>query len=143
VFGTAGAIGLRHEFTLDLSHVDPMENVYFEAAAAIIAFLLLGRWIEARSKKEAGAAVRALMDVAAKEAVVLRDGSEVSVPAGELEVGDLVVVRPGGKVPADGEVVEGHSAVDASVITGESLPVDVAPGSHVVGGSLNTTGRVV
>ncbi len=143
LFGTAGHIGMRHEFTLDLSHVDPMSNIYFEAAAAIIAFLLLGRWIEARSKREAGAAVRALMAVGAKEAVVLRDGAEVTVPADRLAVGDLLVVRPGGKVPADGEVVEGRSAVDASIITGESLPVEVEAGSRVVGGSLNTTGLLV
>ena len=143
VFGTAGHIGMTHEFTLDLSHVDPMSNIYFEAAAAIIAFLLLGRWIEARSKREAGAAVRALMAVGAKEAVVLRDGAEVTVPTDRLAVGDLLVVRPGGKVPADGEVVEGRSAVDASIITGESLPVEVEAGSRVVGGSLNTTGRLL
>ena len=143
LFGSAGEIGLKHEFSFDLSNVDPMANVYFEAAAAIIAFLLLGRWIEARSKREAGAAVRALMEVAAKEAVVLRDGNEVDIAAGELAVGDLMVVRPGAKVPADGEVETGTSAVDASIITGESLPVEVAPGSHLVGGSLNTTGRLV
>ncbi len=143
VFGHAGRIGLTHEFSLSLGHSDPMGNVYFEAAAAIIAFLLLGRWIEARSKKEAGAAVRALAEVGAKEATVLRDGAEETVPVGELAVADLLVVRPGQKFPADGELVEGHSAVDASIITGESLPVEVGPGSHVVGGSLNTTGRVV
>ncbi|MDO5734874.1 MAG: heavy metal translocating P-type ATPase [Propionibacteriaceae bacterium] len=143
VFGHAGQIGMTHEFSFALGRSDPMGNVYFEAAAAIIAFLLLGRWIEARSKKEAGAAVRALMEVGAKEAVVLRDGVEERIPAGELSLNDLIVVRPGEKVAADGEVVEGHSAVDASVITGESLPVEVSPGSALVGGSVNTTGRLV
>lgn len=142
-FGHAGQIGLRHEFSFALGRSDPMGNVYFEAAAAIIAFLLLGRWIEARSKKEAGAAVRALMEVAAKEAVVLRDDAEVRIPAGELALNDLIVVRPGEKVAADGEVVEGTSAVDASIITGESLPVEVKPGSRLVGGSVNATGRLV
>ncbi|MCC2594677.1 heavy metal translocating P-type ATPase [Tessaracoccus sp. OS52] len=143
VFGSAGMIGMRHEFSLSLGNADPMSQVYFEAAAAIIAFLLLGRYIEARSKKEAGAAVRALMEVGAKQATVLTDGVESTIPVGELAVGDLVVVRPGEKVSADGEVVEGNSAVDASIITGESLPVEVAPGTRVVGGSLNTTGRLV
>ncbi len=142
-FGHAGTIGMRHEFSFALTRSDPMGNVYFEAAAAIIAFLLLGRWIEARSKKEAGAAVRALMEVGAKEAVVLRDGAEVRIPAGELALHDLIVVRPGEKVAADGEVVEGQSAVDASIITGESLPVEVGPGSTLVGGSVNATGRLL
>ena len=142
-FGHAGEIGMRHEFTFALTRSDPMGNVYFEAAAAIIAFLLLGRWIEARSKKEAGAAVRALMEVGAKEAVILRDDAEVRIPAGELALGDLIVVRPGEKVAADGEVVEGESAVDSSIITGESMPVEVAPGSKLVGGSVNATGRLV
>ncbi|MGO1487705.1 MAG: heavy metal translocating P-type ATPase [Arachnia sp.] len=143
VFGHAGMIGMRHEFSFALTRSDPMGNVYFEAAAAIIAFLLLGRWIEARSKKEAGAAVRALMEVGAKEAVVLKDGGEVQIPAGELAVNDLIVVRPGEKIAADGEVLEGESAVDASIITGESMPVEVAPGSRLVGGSINATGRLV
>ncbi len=142
-FGHAGRIGMRHEFSFALTRSDPMGNVYFEAAAAITAFLLLGRWIEARSKKEAGAAVRALMEVGAKEAVVLRDGVEVRIPAGELALHDLIVVRPGEKVAADGEVVEGESAVDASIITGESLPVEVVPGSTLVGGSVNATGRLL
>ena len=142
-FGHAGMIGMRHEFTFALGRSDPMGNVYFEAAAAIIAFLLLGRWIEARSKKEAGAAVRALMEVGAKEAVVLRDGVEVRIPAGELSLNDHIVVRPGEKVAADGEVIEGTSAVDASIITGESMPVEVSPGSSLVGGSVNATGRLV
>lgn len=143
IFGHAGMIGMRHEFSFALTRSDPMGNVYFEAAAAIIAFLLLGRWIEARSKKEAGAAVRALMEVGAKEAVVLRDNAEVRIPAGELALNDLVVVRPGEKVAADGEVVEGESAVDASIITGESMPVEVSPGSKLVGGSVNATGRLL
>ena len=142
-FGHAGQIGMRHEFSFALTRSDPMGNVYFEAAAAIIAFLLLGRWIEARSKKEAGAAVRALMEVGAKEAVVLRDGAEVRIPSGELALNDLIVVRPGEKVAADGEVVEGESAVDASIITGESMPVEVTPGSKLVGGSVNATGRLL
>ena len=141
--GHAGTIGMKHEFTLALGHSDPLGNIYLEAAAGIVAFLLLGRWIEARSKREAGAAVRALMEVAAKEAVVRRDGVETTIPVGELAVGDVIVVRPGEKVATDGEVIEGTSAVDASIITGESLPVEVGPGTHVVGGSVNTTGRLL
>lgn len=143
VVGHAGAIGMTHEFTLTLGRADPMGSVYFEAAAGVVAFLLLGRWIEARSKREAGSAVRALLEVGAKEATILRDGAEVAIPAGELSLNDLIVVRPGEKVAADGVVVEGSSAVDAAVITGESLPVEVGPGSAVVGGSVNTTGRLV
>ena len=142
-FGHAGAIGMTHEFTLTLGHADPMGSVYFEAAAGVVAFLLLGRWIEARSKREAGSAVRALLEVGAKEATILRDGAEVAIPAGELSLNDLIVVRPGEKVAADGVVTEGSSAVDAAIITGESLPVEVGPGSTVVGGSVNTTGRLV
>ena len=143
VVGHAGAIGMTHEFTLTLGRADPMGSVYFEAAAGVVAFLLLGRWIEARSKREAGSAVRALLEVGAKDATILRDGTEVAIPAGELSLNDLIVVRPGEKVAADGVVVEGSSAVDAAVITGESLPVEVGPGSAVVGGSVNTTGRLV
>ena len=143
VVGHAGAIGMTHEFTLTLGRADPMGSVYFEAAAGVVAFLLLGRWIEARSKREAGSAVRALLEVGAKDATILRDGTEVAIPAGELSLNDLIVVRPGEKVAADGVVVEGDSAVDAAVITGESLPVEVGPGSTVVGGSVNTTGRLV
>ncbi|RRD48604.1 cadmium-translocating P-type ATPase [Arachnia propionica] len=143
LFGHAGVIGMRHEFSITLGHSDPLGNIYLEAAAGIIAFLLLGRWIEARSKREAGSAVRALMEVAAKEAVVLRDDVETTVAADRLRVGDVVVVRPGEKVSADGEVIDGQSAVDASIITGESLPVEVGVGSLVVGGSVNTTGRLL
>lgn len=143
LFGHAGVIGMRHEFSITLGHSDPLGNIYLEAAAGIIAFLLLGRWIEARSKREAGSAVRALMEVAAKEAVVLRDDVETTVAADRLRVGDVVVVRPGEKVSADGEVIDGQSAVDASIITGESLPVEVGVGSRVVGGSVNTTGRLL
>ena len=142
-FGHAGVIGMTHGFTLTLDHADPMGSVYFEAAAGIVAFLLLGRWIEARSKREAGSAVKALLEVGAKEATILRDGAEVAIPAGELSLNDLIVVRPGEKVAADGVVTEGSSAVDAAIITGESLPVEVGPGSTVVGGSVNTTGRLV
>ena len=143
IFGHAGMIGMKHEFSLSLSQQDARGFIYFEAAVTIISFLLLGRWIEARAKTESGAALRALLEVGAKQATVVVDGGERLVDVTTLRVGDLIVVRPGEKVAADGEVVEGRSAVDASIMTGESLPVEVEPGSAVVGGSVNTTGRLV
>ncbi|MCG6568166.1 cation-translocating P-type ATPase [Tessaracoccus sp. ZS01] len=143
LFGHAGEIGMKHHFEFNLAQQDAMGFIYFEAAVVIISFLLLGRYIEARAKTESGAAMRALLEVGAKQATVLRDGEEQLVDVKSLAVGDLVVVRPGEKVAADGEVVEGRSAVDASIITGESLPVEVEPGTTVVGGSVNTTGRLV
>ncbi|MBB1510303.1 cation-translocating P-type ATPase [Tessaracoccus sp. MC1756] len=143
LFGHAGEIGMKHHFEFNLAQQDATGFIYFEAAVVIISFLLLGRYIEARAKTESGAAMRALLEVGAKQATVLRDGEERRVDVKSLAVGDLVVVRPGEKVAADGEVVEGRSAVDASVITGESLPVEVEPGATVVGGSVNTTGRLV
>ncbi|WP_281278434.1 heavy metal translocating P-type ATPase [Tessaracoccus massiliensis] len=143
IFGHAGEIGMKHGFEFNLSQQDAMGFIYFEAAVVIISFLLLGRYIEARAKTESGAALRALLEVGAKQATVVRDGTESRVDVEDLEVGDLIVIRPGEKVSADGEIVEGRSAVDASIITGESLPVEVEPGATVVGGSLNTTGRLV
>ena len=141
-FTHAGDIGFTHPFSFELDRTMSGANVYFEAAVAIITFLLLGRWIEARSRREAGSALNALLNMGAKQAVVLREGREVEVPIEELAVGDTFVVRPGEKVATDGEVLAGHSAVDASMITGESLPVDVAPGASVVGATINTTGRL-
>ncbi len=143
VFGHAGTIGMTHQFSLNLAQQDALGFVYFEAAVTIIAFLLLGRYIEARAKTESGAAMRALLEVGAKQASLLVDGTERRVDVGTLKEGDLIVVRPGEKVAADGEVIEGRSAVDASIMTGESLPVEVEPGSAVVGGSVNTNGRLV
>lgn len=142
-FGTAGHIGMVHEFEFRLSRQDAMGFVYFEAAVAIIAFLLLGRYIEARAKRESGSAMRELLQVGAKRARRLRDGVEQEIDVRLLKVGDEFVVRPGEKVAADGEVVEGRSAVDNSILTGESMPVEVEPGSAVVGGAVNTTGRLV
>ena len=118
-------------------------DVYFEVAAVITTLILLGRYLEARARRRSGAAIRALLDLGAKEAHVLRDGVEVSVPIGELAVGDLFVVRPGEKVATDGLVVEGESAVDQSMLTGEPVPVDVAPGASVAGATVNTFGRLV
>jgi Cu+-exporting ATPase len=118
-------------------------ELYFEAAAVVTTFLLAGRWLEARAKRRAGAALRALLELGAKEVSVLRDGVELRVPAAQLAVGEEFVVRPGEKVAADGEVTEGSSAVDASLLTGESVPVEVGPGNAVVGGTVNAGGRLV
>jgi cation-transporting ATPase V len=117
-------------------------DLYFEAAAVIITFLVLGRYFEARAKGRAGQAIRALLELGAKEARVLRDGQEVMVPAEQVAVGDLLRVRPGEKVPADGEVVDGASAVDESMLTGESVPVDKAVGDPVIGATVNTSGAL-
>ncbi len=118
-------------------------DVYFEVAAVITTLILLGRYLESRARRRSSAAIRSLLELGAKEAHVLRDGIEVSVPIGELVAGDLFVVRPGEKVATDGVVVEGESAVDQSMLTGEPVPVDVAPGASVAGATVNTFGRLV
>ncbi|MGB3482424.1 MAG: heavy metal translocating P-type ATPase [Mycobacterium sp.] len=118
------------------------EHVYFEVAAAVTVFLLAGRNAEARAKRSAGSALRALLSLGAKDAVVVRDGAEVQVPVAELRVGDVFVVRPGERVATDGEVVDGDSALDTSAMTGESVPMDVSAGSAVLGGAVNTFGRI-
>ncbi len=142
-FGDAGHLGYTHPFELALMRGAGEANIYFEAVAGIVVFLLLGRYIEARSKAAAGEAVRALLHLGATEATLLVDGVERQVPIDRLAVGDLFVVRPGEKVATDGEVVEGFSAIDNSLVTGESVPVDVAAGTPVIGATLNTTGRLV
>jgi Cu+-exporting ATPase len=119
------------------------EDTYFEVAAVITTLILLGRFLEARAKRRSGDAIRKLLELGAKEARVLRDGVEISVPVESVAPGDLLVVRPGEKIPTDGVVVEGASAVDQSMLTGESVPVDVEPGSEVVGASINSYGRLV
>jgi Cu+-exporting ATPase len=118
-------------------------HVYFEVAAAVTVFLLAGRYAEAKAKRAAGSALQALLSLGAKDATVLRDGTEVRVAAEELVVGDLIVVRPGERVATDGVVVDGASALDTSAMTGESVPVDVGPGDRVLGGAVNTFGRIV
>ncbi|MGP3952138.1 heavy metal translocating P-type ATPase [Streptomyces sp. 7N604] len=119
------------------------KHLYLEVAVVLTAFLLAGRFFEARAKRRAGEAIRALMDLGAKDVAVLRDGSEVRIRVEELVVGDLFVVRPGEKIATDGEVVEGASAVDESLLTGESVPVEVEPGSPVTGATVNSHGRLV
>ncbi len=142
-FGDAGRLGYTHPFQLELMRGAGEANIYFEAVAGIVVFLLLGRYIEARSKAAAGEAVRALLHLGATEATLLVDGAERQVSIDRLAVGDLFVVRPGEKVATDGEVVEGFSAIDNSLVTGESVPVDVVAGTQVIGATLNTTGRLV
>ncbi|MET7711470.1 heavy metal translocating P-type ATPase [Streptomyces sp. NPDC005407] len=141
--GHAGMPGMRHGFDLTVSRTGASSTIYLEVAAGVTTFLLLGRYLEARSKRKAGAALRALMELGAKDVAVLRDGTEVRIPVGRLAVGDRFVVRPGEKIATDGTVVEGASAVDASMLTGESVPLDVAAGDPVTGGCVNTAGRLV
>ena len=118
-------------------------HVYFEVAAAVTVFLLAGRYAEAKAKRSAGSALRALLSLGAKDATVVHDGSEVRISADDLSVGDVMVVRPGERVATDGLVVDGASALDTSAMTGESIPVDVRPGDDVLGGSVNTFGRIL
>jgi len=118
-------------------------DVYFEVAGVITTLILLGRFLEARARRRSGAAIRALLELGAKEARVLRDGAEVLVPVDQLQVGDVFVVRPGEKIATDGIVAEGESAVDQSMLTGESMPVEVEPGEEVAGATINTYGRLV
>jgi P-type Cu+ transporter len=142
-FGTAGEPGMRHGFDLIASRGEGASMIYLEAAAGVTTFLLAGRYFEKRSKRRAGDALRALLEMGAKDVAVLVDGRERRVPVGELAVGDEFVVRPGEKIATDGVVVSGASAVDASMITGESVPVEVTEGDDVIGATVNTSGRLV
>ncbi|MFD4476371.1 heavy metal translocating P-type ATPase [Streptomyces sp. NPDC058471] len=141
--GDAGMPGMRHGFTFTVSRADAASTIYLEVAAGVVSFILLGRWLEARSKRKAGAALRTLLELGAKEAAVLRDGAEVRIPVARLVVGDRFVVRPGETVATDGTVVDGASAVDVSMLTGESVPVDVAAGDAVTGATTNLSGRLL
>ncbi|MFF7811147.1 heavy metal translocating P-type ATPase [Streptomyces sp. NPDC007945] len=141
--GDAGLPGMRHGFDLTADRSDGSSAIYLEVAAGVVTFILLGRYLEARAKRKAGAALRALMELGAKDVAVLRDGGEVRVPVADLRTGELFVVRPGERIATDGTVAEGASAVDTSLLTGESLPVDVTAGSAVTGGCVNVSGRLV
>ncbi|MEV7431906.1 heavy metal translocating P-type ATPase [Nocardioides sp. NPDC092400] len=141
--GTAGEPGMTHAFELSVDRSDGLSNIYLETAAGVTTFLLAGRWFEKRSKRRAGDALRALLDLGAKDVVVLRDGVETPMPADRLAVGDVFVVRPGEKVATDGVVETGTSAVDASMLTGEPVPVEVGPGDAVTGATVNAGGRLV
>nr|WP_309227871.1 MULTISPECIES: heavy metal translocating P-type ATPase [unclassified Mycolicibacterium] len=142
-WGTAGTPGMRHPFSLAVSQSDGTGNIYLEVAAGVTTFILAGRYFEARSKRRAGAALRALLELGAKDVAVLRNGVEQRIPIESLAVGDEFVVRPGEKIATDGEVIEGSSAVDAAMLTGESVPVEVSPGDQVVGATVNVGGRLV
>ncbi|MBF6453478.1 heavy metal translocating P-type ATPase [Nocardia cyriacigeorgica] len=142
-WGTAGTPGMTHPFEFTISRMDGSGSIYLEAAAGVTTFILAGRFFEARSKRRAGAALRALLELGAKEVSVLRDGSEQRIPVEELTVGDRFVVRPGEKIATDGVIVEGSSAVDASMLTGESVPVEVGTDDAVVGATVNVGGRIV
>ncbi|AXB41599.1 heavy metal translocating P-type ATPase [Amycolatopsis albispora] len=143
LFGSAGVPGMTHPFELTIQRMSGDANIYLEVAAGVTTFILAGRYFEARSKRRAGAALRALLELGAKDVAVLRDGREQRIPAGELVVGDRFVVRPGEKIATDGVIEDGTSAVDASMLTGESVPVEVAPGDPVVGATVNAGGRLV
>jgi Cu+-exporting ATPase len=141
--GTAGVPGMRHGFELTMERGSGSGNLYLEVAAGVTTFILAGRYFEARSKRRSGAALRSLLELGAKDVAVLRDGAEHRVPIDELRVGDEFVVRPGEKIATDGVITDGGSAVDASMLTGEAVPVEVATGDAVVGGTVNVGGRLV
>ncbi|CAM5282983.1 MULTISPECIES: heavy metal translocating P-type ATPase [Streptomyces] len=142
--GTAGEPGMTHPFELTIARGDGSGNIYLEAAAGVTAFILAGRYFEARSRRKAGAALKAMLELGARDVTVLGpDGTETTRPIAELAVGDRFLVRPGEKIATDGTVVEGSSAVDASMLTGESVPVEVTAGDPVTGATLNAGGRLV
>ncbi len=142
--GNAGMTGMTMEMHLFRpGDTHGMDEIYLESVGVVIVFLLLGRWFETRAKGRSSEALRALLDMGAKDAAVLRDGAEVRLPANQVMVGDTVVVRPGEKIAADGEVTDGTSAVDESMLTGESVPVEVTVGSRVTGATVNTSGRLL
>ncbi|MER5641793.1 heavy metal translocating P-type ATPase [Kitasatospora sp. NPDC002227] len=141
--GTAGTPGMRHPFELTIGRSDGAGNIYLEAAAGVTTFILAGRYFEVRSKRKAGSALRALLELGSKDVAILRGGREERVPVGQLAVGDVFVVRPGEKVATDGIITEGTSAIDASMLTGESVPVEVSPGDAVTGATVNAGGRLL
>ncbi|MDK7048180.1 heavy metal translocating P-type ATPase [Corynebacterium sp. UMB0012] len=140
-FGNAGEPGMKMHMTLD-ANAAQMDHIYFESVGMVITFLLLGRWFEARAKGQSSEALRELLSLGAKEASVLREGGEQRIPIAQLQVGDVFVVRPGEKIATDGIVVAGNSAVDASMITGEPVPVEVGSGDAVTGATINTSGKL-
>ena len=141
--GDAGAPEMRMDFDFSIERQSGSHEIYLEVAAAVTVFILAGRWFEARAKRRSGAALRALLELGAKDVAVLRDGVEVRIPVDDLAVGDRFVVRPGEKVATDGVVEEGTSAIDASLLTGESVPVEVGPDDTAIGATVNAGGRLV
>jgi Cu+-exporting ATPase len=155
IFGNAGEIGMKMDMSLfprsaasemsDHSSMgaEPHDEIYLEVATTLVAFLLAGRYFEVRSRRRAGAALRSLLNIGAKEATLWRDGIETRIPIGALGVGEMFVVRPGEAIATDGVVTDGQSAVDRSMVTGESIPVEVSIGDSVTGGTLNVNGRLL
>ena len=141
--GDAGVVGMTMPFELTIQRGSGADEIYLEVAAAVTTFILAGRYFEAKSKRRTGAALRALLDLGAKDVVVLRDGREERIGIDQLQVGDRFVARPGEKIATDGIVDEGSSAVDASLLTGESVPIEVVPGDPVTGATVNAGGRLV
>ncbi|MEA5454707.1 heavy metal translocating P-type ATPase [Sinomonas sp. JGH33] len=141
--GTAGMPGMHHAFELSIAPTDGAGNLYLEVAAGVTMFILSGRYFEKRSKRQAGAALRALLELGAKDVAVIRNGVEARIPIEQLAVGDEFLVRPGEKIATDGVIVTGSSAVDASMLTGESIPVEVGPGDAVAGATVNASGRLL
>jgi Cu+-exporting ATPase len=142
-WGHAGMPGMKMPFDLTISRGSGTHEIYLEVAAGVTVFILAGRYFEARAKRRSGAALRALLELGAKDVAVLRNGVERRIPVEQLAVGDTFVVRPGEKIATDGVVEEGTSAIDASLLTGESVPVEVGPGDSVVGATVNAGGRLV
>ncbi|MFN3006249.1 heavy metal translocating P-type ATPase [Mycolicibacterium wolinskyi] len=142
-FGTAGVLGMTHAFEFTIAPGDGSANIYLEVAAGVTTFVLAGRYFEKRSKRQAGAAMRALLELGAKDVAVLRNGVETRIPTEDLAAGDEFIVRPGEKIATDGVIIDGTSVVDASMLTGESVPVEVGEGDTVVGATVNAGGRLV
>lgn len=142
-FTDAGMNGMRMSFQLLPEHGGDSSELYFEVAAMVVSLILLGRWLEERAKQKAGAALEALLTLGAKQVSLLRDGKEELIAADQLQADDLFLVRPGEKIATDGVVVEGEAAIDMSMLSGESLPIEVGPGSEVIGATINTSGRLV
>ena len=144
LFTSAGDVGMSMSMSLDAGGDSDTAHIYLEVASAVVAFILAGRYFEASAKRRAGDALRSLLDLGAKDVAVLdADGAERRVPIGDLRVGDRFVVRPGEKIATDGRVVDGHAAVDQSLVTGESVPIEVGPGDDVIGATVNADGRLV
>ena len=142
-FGHAGMPGMTHAFEWTVQRSDGADNIYLEVAAGVTMFVLAGRYFEVRSKRRAGAALRALLELGSQDVAVIRDGVEGRIPISSLRVGDEFVVRPGEKIATDGVIVSGSSAVDASMVTGESVPAEVSVGDAVVGATVNAGGRLI
>ncbi|MDQ1734764.1 MAG: P-type Cu+ transporter [Pseudonocardiales bacterium] len=142
-FGDAGMPSMRMHFDLVATSGNGASEIYLEVASAVTVFILAGRYLEARAKRRSGAALKALLELGAKDVAAIRNGIETRIPADQLLPGDEFVVRPGEKIATDGVVVDGSSAVDESLLTGESIPVEVAPGDAVTGATVNAGGRLV